>query len=103
MNKSLMQCVAGVLVLAGWSGAQANVRLPAIIGENMVLQADRPLPVWGWADAGEDVTVTLGTAKESTKADDKGKWKVSLPALERSGLSAHPPAVHDEDVAVQVI
>ena len=47
-------------MLAGVSAAQADVRLPEIISNNMVLQKDIPLPIWGWADAGEEVTVTLG-------------------------------------------
>ena len=37
----------------------AAIKLPAIIGDNMVLQRDRPVPIWGWADKGEEVTVTV--------------------------------------------
>jgi sialate O-acetylesterase len=51
----------------------------------MVLQRDKPVPIWGWADAGEEVTVTLADHKQSTKADARGKWKVSLPALKADG------------------
>ncbi len=75
----------GMLILTGtMASSSAYVRLPAIIGDNMVLQADKPLPIWGWADAGELVTVTLGEAKQSAKADDKGQWKVSLPPQKAS-------------------
>lgn len=63
---------------------QAAVKLPTIFTSHMVLQQDKPLPVWGWADPGEEVTVSFGDAKVSTKADDKGNWKVSLPAQQRS-------------------
>ncbi|MFN0054337.1 MAG: sialate O-acetylesterase [Planctomycetales bacterium] len=64
--------------------AWANVKLPSIIGSNMVLQRDRPLPIWGWADPGEEVTVTLGDAKASAKADAQGNWQVKLPARKAS-------------------
>ena len=56
----------------------ADVRLPAIISNNMVLQANKPLPIWGWAAAGEKVTVTLGEQSVSTVADGTGNWKLSL-------------------------
>lgn len=80
MRTLFTRWLTGVVVLAGMvATCSANVRLPAIIGDNMVLQADKPLSIWGWADAGEEVTVTLGQAKQTAKADDKGKWKVSLP------------------------
>ncbi|MFN0054336.1 MAG: sialate O-acetylesterase [Planctomycetales bacterium] len=85
MQRSWVRLLSAVLLLAAGSGdAWANVRLPAIIGNNMVLQADKPLPIWGWADPGEEVTVTLGAAKETAKADDKGKWQVKLPAQKSS-------------------
>ena len=45
--------------------ARADVRLPAVYGSHMVLQRDVPLPVRGWANAGEEVTVTLGDNSEA--------------------------------------
>ena len=80
----------GYLVLVAWLGssltlsARGDVKLPAIIGSNMVLQADMPLPIWGWASPGEEVTVTLGTAKVSTKAGPEGKWQLKLPPQKAS-------------------
>jgi sialate O-acetylesterase len=58
----IARLVIGVLGLstALASVARADVKLPAIFGDNMVLQADKKLPVWGWASPGEDVTVSLG-------------------------------------------
>ena len=44
------------------------------------MQRDRPLPVWGWADPGEKVTVTLGRESGSTTADKAGRWMVKLAA-----------------------
>ncbi|WP_145308293.1 sialate O-acetylesterase [Gimesia fumaroli] len=59
---------------------QADVRLPHIFGDHMVLQREMPIPVWGWADPGEKVSVELGGDRVSTVADEAGKWMVKLPA-----------------------
>lgn len=77
-----------VLVLAalGARHAGADVRLPTVIDSHMVLQRDLPLPIWGWASAGEDVSVRLDDNKAiSTKADEKGAWKLTLPAVKADG------------------
>jgi len=58
--------------------ASAEVSLPNIFGGNMVLQQDTEAPVWGKADTGEKVTVTLGDAKAETTADKDGKWSVRI-------------------------
>ncbi len=60
--------------------SQAEVRLPSIFGSHMVLQRDQPIPVWGWADPGESVSVALGSTTVSTTADKEGKWTLKLPA-----------------------
>ena len=50
-----------------------------------MLQRDRPLPVWGWADPGERVRVTLGNAAPvETTANAAGRWRVTLPAQRAS-------------------
>lgn len=74
------QFVAACAVVCAFAplAARADVSLPEIIGSNMVLQAGKPVTVWGWADAGEEVTVSVGDNKASTKADAAGEWKVEL-------------------------
>jgi hypothetical protein len=79
--------LASLLSLAFAASAQANVRVPAVIGNNMVLQQGIPLPIWGWADAGEDVTVTFRDKMLTVKADAAGKWKVTLPAIETAAAA----------------
>lgn len=59
-----------------------EVRVPAIFGDHMVLQRGQPNPVWGWADPGERVTVTIGQQTHSSVADRSGKWRVILEPLE---------------------
>jgi sialate O-acetylesterase len=61
--------------------AYADVRLPGIFGDHMVLQQEATLPVWGWANPQEKVAVTFGAEKAETVAGPDGKWRVDLPAL----------------------
>jgi sialate O-acetylesterase len=65
--------------------AHANVKLAPIFGDNMVLQREMPVPIWGTASAGEEVMVTFAGQSKSTKADDKGNWQVKLDALKAGG------------------
>lgn len=60
---------------------RADVTLPSIFSSHMVLQRDKPVPVWGWADPGEEVTVAFAGQSVSTKATPDGAWKLSLAPL----------------------
>ena len=60
----------------------AEIRLPAIIGDNMVLQQGRPTPIWGWSDANDTVTVSFAGQTKSTEPDANGRWQVILDPLE---------------------
>jgi sialate O-acetylesterase len=80
---TLLLVSVGVVLIA--VPARADVRLPKVIGDHMVLQQGKPLPVWGWADAGEKVTVALGESKASATAAEDGKWTVRLEAMEAGG------------------
>ena len=64
--------------------AEAKVTAGTPFADNMVLQRDRPVPVWGRADAGEKVTVTFAGQTKSATADAAGAWKVTLDALPAS-------------------
>ena len=59
----------------------AEVKLASPFTSHMVLQQGAAVPVWGTADAGEEVTVSFGAQKQTTKADDKGHWEVKLAPL----------------------
>ncbi len=83
--RSLTMLFAAATASALSPAARADVKLPAVFGSHMVLQRDVPIPVWGWAEAGEEVTVTLDSQAQQTKADAEGKWKVSFPALKVGG------------------
>ena len=63
----------------------SDVRLPAVIGDNMVLQQHRPLQIWGWADPGESVIVQIENNRAKAKADKQGKWKLTLVEMKAGG------------------
>jgi sialate O-acetylesterase len=60
---------------------RAEVKVPSIVGDHMVLQQETPLPVWGTADPGEKVTVTVDGQTASTTAGAGGKWRIDLSPL----------------------
>jgi len=63
----------------------ADVTLPAIFGDSMVLQQKTNIPVWGWADPGEKVMVTVRSRSKTTKADSNGKWMLRLGSIDAGG------------------
>jgi sialate O-acetylesterase len=91
VNASPWQFVSAILILvcgglgASASPASGEVTLPHLFGDNMVLQADRPLPVWGWAAKGEQVTVTLAGLTRTATTGADGRWKLVLPSLSKGG------------------
>lgn len=58
--------------------SDADVKLPKIFSSNMVLQQGIKIPVWGWAENGERITVSFNGQTVRTRADNEGKWKVNL-------------------------
>ena len=63
----------------------AEIRLPQIFQNGMVLQRGMPIPVWGWADPQENVVVTLNKKTCTATADANGYWRVDLPAMKAGG------------------
>jgi sialate O-acetylesterase len=79
----LSSCTAALLVL-GAGLVHADVKLHNLFTDHMVLQRDIAVPVWGWADDGEKVTVEFRGQKVSTTAAN-GKWTVRLKKLKAGG------------------
>jgi len=71
--------LAAVALLA--PRAAADVTLPAIFSDHIVLQADASVPVWGWAEPGEKVTVTFAGQTKSYTTGADGKWMVRFGKL----------------------
>src|SRR5882724_5840407 len=65
--------------------ARAKVRLPKAFNSHMVMQQNKPLVVWGWANPNETVKVQLGSERAETQANANGEWKVTLPTMKAGG------------------
>lgn len=77
-----VSCVL-LFILKSWWGV-AQVQLPRIIRDSMVLQRDTKIKIWGWATAGENVTVLFKGKKYKTTTAPGGNWAVLL-APEKAG------------------
>ncbi len=80
--------VLALCALLVTSVAAEPLRLPAIFSDHMVLQQGTPVAVWGWADAGDEVTVTFNGQSVSDTADAEGEWRVNLKPLQASAEPA---------------
>ncbi len=70
-----------VITVVAFAGAlHADVKLPNVIGSNMVLQQGKPINIWGWAEAKEKVKVTFAGKTVSATTGADGKWALQLPA-----------------------
>lgn len=65
----------------------ADLKLPALFSDHMVLQRDKAVAVWGWADADEEISVEFAGQKKAAKADAGGKWSLRLDPLPASAES----------------
>jgi sialate O-acetylesterase len=66
----------------------AALQLPSVFGDNMVLQQNQRVPVWGWAKPGTEVTVKFAGQVKRAKAGSDGRWEVRLSALKASSQPA---------------
>ncbi|MDF1850170.1 MAG: sialate O-acetylesterase [Verrucomicrobiales bacterium] len=64
--------------------AHAELKVPSIIGDHMVLQQKQENPIWGWDTPGTEVTVVLGDQEKTAKAGADGRWEVRLDPLDAS-------------------
>lgn len=85
--RTLTPLLAGALFAGLFSGPlRAEVHLPAIFSDHMVLQRGEPVAVWGWADPEEEVVVSVGVEdSKKTVADEDGKWIVMLEPMPAGG------------------
>ena len=63
----------------------ADLWLPSVFADHMVLQRELPLPVWGTAAPGTEVKATLAGKSAAATADEEGRWKIVFPALDAGG------------------
>ena len=84
MRRIAVRLVAMVLLAGLGTEAMADVRLPKLIGNDMVIQRGAKFTVWGWAKAGEKVSVSIGENKAQAVAGDDGLWSCQLASMEAS-------------------
>jgi len=75
--------IAALLAAPAW----AEVKLPRILSDHMVLQREQPVTIWGWASPGERVTVLFSRQDVSATADEKGNWSVKLAAMKANAIA----------------
>ena len=88
MNKAKNRLIA-VLLITITASVFADVKLPAVVSDNMVLQQKSSATLWGWADPGEKISIKASWqmffGKKTTKADKDGNWKVSIKTPKAGG------------------
>ena len=82
MYRQLTILFSVALLQIGSVSLRAEVTLPSIISDGMVLQQQMATPIWGWANPGERVTVSINQQSKSVAADAGGKWMVKLDPME---------------------
>lgn len=81
--------VIAVLIFVSLSlNTKAGITLPKIIGDNMVMQRNKPVTIWGNASAGEKITVRFNQQTKAAIADNSGNWKIELNAMAASDKPA---------------
>jgi sialate O-acetylesterase len=77
--------IAVAFILVSVIHVFATVKVARIFSNNIVLQRDMNAPIWGTANSGEEITVTIDGLSLTTRADTEGHWSVRLPAFKAGG------------------
>jgi len=83
--RHLLTVVGLVIGASLCQSAWAEVRLPNVFGSHMVVQQQKPLVFWGWAQPKETVTVQIANESRTAQANERGEWKTELPAMKAGG------------------
>ncbi|RZK57531.1 MAG: hypothetical protein EOO91_09975 [Pedobacter sp.] len=73
-----------ILILTSLTSS-AQIKLPSLISDGMVLQRAIPVKIWGWAAPNENIKLSFNKAEYTTKANEKGEWQIKLPAQKAGG------------------
>jgi sialate O-acetylesterase len=79
MNRRTPRFLTIAFALSFAAAAHAGITLPYLLADHMVLQRDRPVHIWGYAEPGETVAVAFRGAEAKSTADRLGRWSVDLP------------------------
>lgn len=100
MRRSMKWSLVTVAVMTGV--ASGEITLPTMFGDRAVLQRGESVPVWGWAEAGETVTVSFGGQRKEAKAGEEGVWTVALDALQAEATGREMTVTGSKSDAVTV-
>ena len=95
MKQKLLIC-CWLLAVGCWLTVDAKITLPQLFQSGMVLQRGKPVPIWGKANAGEQIVVSWQKKQYSATADAEGRWRVDLPKMKAGG--PYTLEVKSEDV-----
>ena len=85
LQKVLLTITLGICSVFYFDSLFAQVRLPMLVSDSMVVQRDTKLKIWGWAAKDEKVTVRFGGRNYKTTADADGKWLIWLTPVKAGG------------------
>ncbi|MDB4883364.1 MAG: protein of unknown function acetylesterase [Gemmatimonadetes bacterium] len=85
LSSALLICLSAAPAWSQRAAAASPLRLARIFGDEMVLQRQVTIPVWGWSTPGADVAVTLDRRARHATADRSGAWSLTFPALPAGG------------------
>src|SRR5215510_10860681 len=83
-----LRMISLMILFVAATGVRANVSLPDVISDGMVLQQKQRVPIWGEADANEVVTVRFAGQSKKTIASPDGKWLVKLDPMRANATPA---------------
>ena len=85
MRQTTLRSLLAAILACAAGATHADVRMAAIFKPHMVLQRDLPIPIWGWAEPGEAVTVTVAEQTKGAMAGKNGAWRVALAPMPAGG------------------
>src|ERR1700733_9050072 len=101
MNFARLPPVLAAAALTSAFSARAELKPAAIFGDNMVLQQNQSVPVWGWSAPGAAVTVEFSGQTKSTRADADGRWEIHLKKLKASSAPENLTVSAEETPAIK--
>lgn len=95
--------ILSLLLLTMAQEGHAEVKLPSLFNEGMVLQRDQKIPLWGWADPAEQVKITFDHKTYTTVAGKDSTWSVSMEAMKAGGPYSMTVSGHSNEISIKDI
>lgn len=103
LSKRIKQLSVFIGCILFISYVNATLKLPSVLNDNMVLQRDKPIHIWGWANAGQKVTVSFLNKMYTAVTDRKGKWNVFLASAKAGNGGNMTISTADEKIELKNI